>query len=104
MGERGVKVNTGRHHPPRLNTGILPIVDLNSRDFWDHILPGSSLPVLTITHFTDARLSKILATLMRDAANGGPALRNAHGQPDVKRIFDLDLPKPAGGVSTQSCK
>lgn len=70
-----------RGSPPRLTTRVLPLVDLNGSDFYEHILRRSSLGlVLNIIHFTDARLFKILATPMRDAAISGPELRDAHWQ------------------------
>ncbi|OAP62770.1 hypothetical protein AYL99_01997 [Fonsecaea erecta] len=65
---------------PRLNTIILPLIDLNGPEFWNGIFPGYSAPLLNIIHFTDSRISKILATPMRDVANSGPSLRDAHGR------------------------
>ena len=65
---------------PRLSTNSLPLVDLNGCKFWDGVVLGYSDLVPSITHFTDTRASKILATPMRDAANGGPVLRQAHWQ------------------------
>ncbi|KAJ9607032.1 hypothetical protein H2200_008104 [Cladophialophora chaetospira] len=65
---------------PRLSTSSLPLVDLNSRMFWDGVVLGLPDTALSVTHFTDTRVSKILATPMRDAANRGPVLRRAHWQ------------------------
>ena len=69
-----------RETSPRLSTSILPLVDLNGRQFWDGVVLGHSGVVPSITHFTETRLSRMLATPMRDAANSGPVLRQAHWQ------------------------
>jgi uracil phosphoribosyltransferase/phosphoglycolate phosphatase-like HAD superfamily hydrolase len=69
-----------RGSSPRLTTSILPLVDLNGPAFWNGLLPNDSDALLNIIHFTDAHVSGILATPMRDAANSGPALRDAHWQ------------------------
>ncbi|KIW18413.1 hypothetical protein PV08_02701 [Exophiala spinifera] len=66
--------------PPRLDTGVLSLVDLNGRDFDDYILRGSPFPLINTIDFTNSRVANILATPMRDAANSGPSLRNAHWQ------------------------
>lgn len=65
---------------PRLNTTVLPSVDLGDPEIIAFLLRDRSPPVLNIIHFTNTRSSQILATPMRDAANSGPSLREAHNQ------------------------
>lgn len=66
---------------PRLDTIMLPIVDLISPEFVDsiikhHIPPGG----LQLRDATDSSAAKLLMTPMRDADIRGPALRDAHSK------------------------
>lgn len=61
---------------PRLDHAKLPVVNLTEPDFVQYILRAhEDLQVLCAT---DKNAAKLLATPMRDAANAGPHLRNAH--------------------------
>ncbi|EXJ56391.1 hypothetical protein A1O7_06734 [Cladophialophora yegresii CBS 114405] len=65
---------------PRLDTGVLPLIELNASEFDAHILRGLPFPLLNTIDLTETRIAQILATPMRDSSNKGPALRNAHWQ------------------------
>ncbi|KAH7107906.1 uracil phosphoribosyltransferase-domain-containing protein [Auriculariales sp. MPI-PUGE-AT-0066] len=59
--------------PPRLNTTVLPLVELPSKTLLE---PPRAW--LTVLHATDRPTAKLLATPMRDARIQGPILQAAH--------------------------
>ncbi|THV05862.1 hypothetical protein K435DRAFT_826190 [Dendrothele bispora CBS 962.96] len=58
--------------PPRLDTIILPPIDITSA----HFIPSITSPMV----FSTESAAKLLMTPMRDANISGPALRKAHGE------------------------
>ncbi|KAL3475179.1 uracil phosphoribosyltransferase-domain-containing protein [Aspergillus californicus] len=67
---------------PRLSIDKLPIVDLTSADFVDHIIQHTGNPQhgLRLYEATDSAATKLLMTPMRDAALSGPPLREGHSE------------------------
>ncbi|KAL5370669.1 hypothetical protein PMIN02_013099, partial [Paraphaeosphaeria minitans] len=66
---------------PRLDTSMLPMIDLNDIGFLTDLLRRHDRSAkLAIYHATNKNAAKVIATQMRDAAVAGPALRKAHRQ------------------------
>ncbi|KAK6527375.1 hypothetical protein TWF281_010555 [Arthrobotrys megalospora] len=65
---------------PRLDTVILPLIDITNSGFIDAIIRRRSSNSLQVLHATERNATKLLMTPMRDAAVAGPALREAHRQ------------------------
>lgn len=63
--------------PPRLDITKLPLIDLMDEAFVDSIF-CRRIGILHGRHATNKSSAKLLQTAMRDAANAGPALREAH--------------------------
>ncbi|KAF2475228.1 uncharacterized protein BDR25DRAFT_382102 [Lindgomyces ingoldianus] len=64
---------------PRLDTTKLPLVDITRQDFVDSVFgTNSRFAGLRFYHATEKSSTKLLATLMRDSASAGPALREVH--------------------------
>lgn len=66
---------------PRLDTARLPIVDITSTAFLEHIFGTSYIrggSVSNKLHCIDSNVAKLLMTPTRDAKVFGPALREAH--------------------------
>ena len=64
---------------PRLNTTILPLIQLTEPEFINSVLHRRSRNVsIPILHASDRNAAKLLMTPMRNASNAGPALREAH--------------------------
>ena len=63
----------------RLDTEILPLVDLTAPSFAQIIFPHRhETTTLDFAHLTDSKAAKVLMTPMRNANNSGPSLREAH--------------------------
>lgn len=60
---------------PRLDTAVLPLIQLQEPGFIDSILIRRRLQVF---HATEKNAAKLMMAPMRDAAVGGPDLRKAH--------------------------
>lgn len=91
----------------RLNTRMLPLVDLDKPDFLARVLGGCSPSTkFQMIHKTDKGAAKLLMTPMRDATIAGPALRKAHHQtgwylatdvlPEVLGVEEYDIPHVQG--------
>ncbi|KAL5371717.1 hypothetical protein PMIN02_012762, partial [Paraphaeosphaeria minitans] len=66
---------------PRLDTSMLPMIDLNDIGFLTDLLRRHDRSAkLAIYHAANKNAAKVIATQMRDAAVAGPALRKAHRQ------------------------
>ncbi|KAI4104344.1 MAG: hypothetical protein L6R37_003341 [Teloschistes peruensis] len=63
---------------PRLDTTELPLVQLTEEGFLESVFVQRNAP--QVIHTTDKKAAKLLATSMRDARVGGPALRRAHAR------------------------
>ncbi|KAF2137765.1 uncharacterized protein K452DRAFT_291344 [Aplosporella prunicola CBS 121167] len=78
-GLRAQQVVLPSNAPPRLNTEILPLIQLTGNEFIGSILCRRDRPAgLQIHLATEKNAAKLLATPMRDAAVAGPILRDAH--------------------------
>ncbi|KAK7179210.1 hypothetical protein DPSP01_011760 [Paraphaeosphaeria sporulosa] len=75
------QVNLPRTASSRLDTSMLPMIDLNNIEFLTDLLRRHDRSAkLAFYHATNKNAAKAIATLMRDAAVAGPALRRAHRQ------------------------
>ncbi|KAL8641296.1 MAG: hypothetical protein Q9228_001882 [Teloschistes exilis] len=63
---------------PRLDTTELPLVQFTEEGFLESVFVQRNAP--PVIHTTDKKAAKLLATSMRDARVGGPALRRAHAR------------------------
>lgn len=64
---------------PRLDSTMLPLVQLTGHEFVDAVLCSRSRHAgLQVLHATDRSAAKLLMTPMRDATVAGPVLREAH--------------------------
>ena len=78
-GLRASQVVLPNHAPRRLDTNRLPVVKLTDPDFVRALLRGRyTCGGLQTLCATERNAAKLLATPMRDAAFGGPGLREAH--------------------------
>jgi len=68
------------HASPRLNSRVMPIIQLQDRTFLYSILRHRNGPDMEsqVIHATERSATKWLMTLTRDARVSGPALRDAH--------------------------
>ncbi|KAL8664485.1 MAG: hypothetical protein Q9202_003035 [Teloschistes flavicans] len=63
---------------PRLDTTKLPLVQLTDQGFLESVFMWRNAH--QVIHMTDTKVAKLLATSMRNAKIGGPALRKAHAR------------------------
>ncbi|EPE34264.1 PRTase-like protein [Glarea lozoyensis ATCC 20868] len=64
---------------PRLDTKMLPLIQLTSGEFFNSILHCRRQDAdIQVLHATHRNAAKLLMTPMRDATNAGPQLREAH--------------------------
>ncbi|KAF8848881.1 hypothetical protein BDZ45DRAFT_605209 [Acephala macrosclerotiorum] len=64
---------------PRLDTKMLPLIQLTSHEFVNSVLEHRRQNArIQVLHATNRNAAKLLMTPMRDARNAGPVLREAH--------------------------
>lgn len=78
-GLRASQVLLPSHVSPRLDTKMLPLVQLTSHEFFNSVLQLHRQHAgIQVLHATDRKAAKLLMTPMRNATNAGPVLREAH--------------------------